>query len=443
MRASLLIATAVILLAFPGAARAAPPSCGTPAEQSVRESRSLFVYLGFFCQDPDLDNLAYTVVGQPAHGTLTGPDAFDGVVYTPNDGFVGSDSFAFTAHDATTETGTVTVPIVVLANQPPSCTTPWLADVEPDAVNDLDPIFGFEPCHDPDGFELTFAVVDPPQHGTATPHGFGFHYTPTAGYRGPDAFTFRVSDDLLAESNLATVELTVLAPNHPPTCAAAVSLSVAPGESLPLDHHVACSDPDGDPIYPVLISGPSHGALTIPLGTVHYTPDAGYVGLDQIVYLVQDDRGAASNVSTLTITVGLPPGPPVPAPPPPATQPGDRVAPAINATVVAGQKLRRLRAKGLQVVLESSEPAVVAFELTLDKGAARRLGLKRKPTGRVVVGSLRRSVLAGSTRLTVKLTSAARKALKAARKVTLRLETVAIDAAGNRRARTRTFTVTR
>jgi hypothetical protein len=343
----------------------------------------------------------------------------------------------------------IAIAVVVLAfpgaaraNEPPFCTTPWPVRSEPDVVNHLDPMFGFAPCHDPDGWQLTFAVVDPPQHGTATPHGPGFVYEPTAGYRGPDSFTYRASDALLAESNLATAEITVLEPNRPPTCAPTVSLQVTSGGSLPLDHHAACSDPDGDAIFPMLLSGPGHGVLTFPIGTFAYSPDAGYAGLDEIVYLVHDDRGAASNASTLTITIGRPPGQ-TPAPPPPATAPDDRVAPAINATAVVGQKLRRLRAKGLQVVLQSSEPAVVTLDLTVDKRTARRLGLRRKPTGPVVVGSIRRSVLPGSTQLTVKLTSAARRALSPARKVTLRMRTVAIDAAGNRRERTRTFTVTR
>ena len=66
---------------------------------------------------------------------------------------------------------------------------------------------------------------------------------------------------------------------------------------------------------------------------------------------------------------------------------------------------------------------------------------QRTARGYVVVGRLRRSVLAGSTRTTVRLTSAARRALRPARKVTLRLKTVATDAAGNRRQRVRTITV--
>jgi hypothetical protein len=304
----MLILTAAVVLAFPGAARAAPPSCSTPANQETREGRTVFLDLNFFCQDADADNLTYVVVGQPAHGTLIGPSFFDGVQYEPDPGFVGSDSFAFTAHDATAASATVTVPITVSPNHAPVCATPYAVRVEPDNMSFIDPIFGFPGCDDPDDFELSVVLADPPQHGTATASGYGFWYEPAAGYSGPDSFTFRARDDLLAESNLATVQVTVLGPNHPPTCAPTVSRRVSPGEMLPLDHHASCSDPDGDAIFPVLVSGPSHGILTIPIDTVHYTPDAGYVGLDQIEYLVQDDRGAASNVSTLTITVGLPPG---------------------------------------------------------------------------------------------------------------------------------------
>ena len=57
-------------------------------------------------------------------------------------------------------------------------------------------------------------------------------------------------------------------------------------------------------IWPLLLAGPSHGILTWPFETILYTPHPGYVGTDQIVFAVEDDRGALSNESTLTITVG-------------------------------------------------------------------------------------------------------------------------------------------
>ena len=56
----------------------------------------------------------------------------------------------------------------------------------------------------PDG-----GLVADPSHGTLTLNTNGsFSYTPTAGYDGPDSFTYKVNDGSL-DSDVATVNLTV------------------------------------------------------------------------------------------------------------------------------------------------------------------------------------------------------------------------------------------
>ena len=66
---------------------------------------------------------------------------------------------------------------------------------------------------DPDGDLLMAFVLTDPSHGTLTLNAEGdFTYTPTAGYSGPDSFTY-VVDDGIATSNVATVTITVIAPN--------------------------------------------------------------------------------------------------------------------------------------------------------------------------------------------------------------------------------------
>jgi hypothetical protein len=65
---------------------------------------------------------------------------------------------------------------------------------------------------DDDGDALTAQVRVGVSHGTLTLAADGaFTYVPTAGYAGPDAFTY-VAHDGTAESNVATVALTVTAP---------------------------------------------------------------------------------------------------------------------------------------------------------------------------------------------------------------------------------------
>ena len=63
------------------------------------------------------------------------------------------------------------------------------------------------------------------------------------------------------------------------------------------------SDDDGDPLTAILMSGPSHGSLSLePNGGFLYTPDADFWGMDSFQY--QDSDGTAlSNVATVTINV--------------------------------------------------------------------------------------------------------------------------------------------
>jgi CSLREA domain-containing protein len=76
---------------------------------------------------------------------------------------------------------------------------------------------------DPDsGDTLTAVLVSGPSHGTLTLNANGsFSYTPAANYNGPDSFTYKARDSHTAESNVATVSLTVNPVNDPPTVAVA------------------------------------------------------------------------------------------------------------------------------------------------------------------------------------------------------------------------------
>jgi hypothetical protein len=63
------------------------------------------------------------------------------------------------------------------------------------------------------------------------------------------------------------------------------------------------TDADGDALTAVLVSGPSHGALTLNAnGSFTYTPASGYTGLDSFTYMSNDSQ-LPSNVATVTIAV--------------------------------------------------------------------------------------------------------------------------------------------
>ena len=67
---------------------------------------------------------------------------------------------------------------------------------------------------------LTALLVSGPAHGTLTLNANGsFTYTPAANYNGPDSFTYKANDGQ-ADSNVATVVLTVTAVNDAPVAVA-------------------------------------------------------------------------------------------------------------------------------------------------------------------------------------------------------------------------------
>ncbi len=158
---------------------------------------------------------------------------------------------------------------------------------------------------DPDGDPLTAVLVSPPSQGSLTLNANGsFTYTPPAGWSGTTTFTYKARDVDGAESNVATVTITVqnrapTAQNDSYTTYKNTPLNVAAPGVLGND-----SDPDGDPLTAVLVSPPSQGSLTLNAnGSFTYTPPAGWSGTTTFTYKARDVDGAESNVATVTITV--------------------------------------------------------------------------------------------------------------------------------------------
>jgi hypothetical protein len=79
---------------------------------------------------------------------------------------------------------------------------------------------------DVDGNPLTYSVMTQPTYGTLSGTAPNLTYTPTAGYTGPDSFTFTVYDGALASAP-ATVSITVTPPvNQAPVVKAGSDKSI-------------------------------------------------------------------------------------------------------------------------------------------------------------------------------------------------------------------------
>ena len=164
--------------------------------------------------DPDAETLAATPLSTPTHGTLT-LDASGAFTYTPEPGFLGSDSFTYRATDPTglSSTATATINVGPLNTAPDAAGDQYTVvqgttlSVPPSGVlaNDTDP----------QGDSLIVADATAPTHGSVNVNANGgFDYTPLASFVGVDSFTYRASDGSLL-SPAATVTITVLAAEPP------------------------------------------------------------------------------------------------------------------------------------------------------------------------------------------------------------------------------------
>jgi probable HAF family extracellular repeat protein len=82
--------------------------------KGVTTTKNTAVSITMVGSDPDNDPLTYTVVSQPANGTLSGSGA--NRTYTPAKNFTGSDSFTFKVNDGKADSNVATVFITVAAS---------------------------------------------------------------------------------------------------------------------------------------------------------------------------------------------------------------------------------------------------------------------------------------------------------------------------------------
>ncbi len=167
-------------------------------DQSVSTLSGTSLAITLTGSDLEGSNLVYTV-GSPTNGTLSGtaPD----LTYTPDAGYVGTDSFTFTVNDGDLDSDPATVSIEV-QNQA-AVALAQSATTSPDA-----PLAVTLTGSDPEGQTLSYTVVDSPTNGVLSGTAPDLIYTPTNGASGADSFTFTVNDGY-EESDPATVSLFV------------------------------------------------------------------------------------------------------------------------------------------------------------------------------------------------------------------------------------------
>ncbi len=263
---------------------------------------------GVLINDSDVDGDSLTPSIQTS--TLFGSLLFnvDGsFTYTPNENYVGLDSFDYLVSDGLLDSNVVTVVIDVTPVNDPPVANP-LAFIVPNAGSSN----GLVTASDLDvpADTLVFSLLTPATNGTATVSPTGeYTYTHNGSATLSDTFVFSVTDGQLTST--ATVTVTVLAApvvNLPPV-AFAQALTVLTGGTV--GGTLTGSDPEGAPLSFSLLSGTANGSVVVNVdGTFSYTHNGGATTSDSFLFEVFD--GVHTSNATVTITVTTLPPPPAP-----------------------------------------------------------------------------------------------------------------------------------
>ncbi|MFW0718228.1 DUF7507 domain-containing protein [Pedobacter sp. N23S346] len=151
---------------------------------------------------------------------------------------------------------------------------------------------------------LTVVIVTPPAHGTLTINKDGtVTYVPDPNYSGPDSFVYTVKDQSGVTSNPATVNITITA-----TIPVAVNDVTKTGFNTPIQMDILGNDSGNgatiDRSSIQIITQPKNGTVRVNTdGTVLYTPNPGFTGVDTFIYRVKDANGNWTNDAIGTITI--------------------------------------------------------------------------------------------------------------------------------------------
>ncbi len=247
--------------------------------------------------DADGDVLSIVEVSEPSNGQVS--ISGDQVLYTPEAGYTGSDSFSYTVEDGFGGEASANVSVTVQeTNQPPVAGDLSAATLRNEPV-DVDVL---AEASDPDGDELSVAEFTQPDNGTVTQSGGILRYTPDDEFVGSDSFEYTISDGRGGEAT-GSVVIDVAFANRAPV-ANPDSATTTAGQAVTVDVLANDFDPDGDPLEVVDVEQwygrPAEVTINSD-GTVTFLVSETCNGRNQFRYTISDPSGATAQAN-VTVT---------------------------------------------------------------------------------------------------------------------------------------------
>jgi len=280
------------------------PPIANDDEASTYEGKYVKVSVLANDEDPDGDPLELSDITQPENGTAK--KSGKKIKYTPDKGFIGTDTFTYTISDGNGGSASATVNVEVKrVNTPPQANDDEAMTRENRAI-EID-ILGNDTDSDGTIDPTSVSIVKEPKHGSVSvdPASGTVTYAPDPGQCRNDYFRYTVADNDGAVSNRAKVTIEV-ACNEPPI---ALDDEATTEAERPVNIDVPANDSDSDGTINrtsvAIVREPREGTLNVnpTTGIVTYTPNPDSCGSDYFTYTIEDDDGATSNRARVSVTI--------------------------------------------------------------------------------------------------------------------------------------------
>ncbi len=267
----------------------------TPIDQHAATLEDTPVAITLTATSPGNLPLTDTVTNGPFDGTVSG--TAPNLTYTPDAGFVGTDSFSYEPNDGYNNTLDSMCAVFIHVGGVPTANsqTVTVISTAPEAVT----LGG----SDPTGLSLTYAIVTQPNFGTLSGTAPDLTYTPSADFPGADSFAFTVSNSY-ATSAPASVTIT----QDPVPQAIAQTVVTSEPTTLvngTVEFDLQGASSVGNPLTYELTTQPADGTLSMSGNLATYTPNAGFSGSDSFQFIVNDGY-QNSAPATETVIVNSP-----------------------------------------------------------------------------------------------------------------------------------------
>ncbi len=271
--------------------------------QNVTTAQNTVANITLTALDADNDPLSYLIVSSPSHGAFS--SVASNVIYMPASGFSGIDSFMFKVNDGKTDSNIAIVNITITSQTP--CYT-LTTSVSPGNGGTVATTPSSN-CQGNKYMQSTGVLLS----ATANPGYIFSHWSGSVSSNANPLTVAMDADknitanfDLIASTSTstpapnATSTTTPVSPiNTPPV---ANNQSVTPAQNTAKSITLTATDANNDPLTYIVVSNPSHGALSGTPPNLLYTPTGDFNGADSFTFKVNDGQ-ADSNIATVNIAV--------------------------------------------------------------------------------------------------------------------------------------------